>query len=652
VVLKLLNGLLLVATLSYSAYLASDASDGAAMFAEWLGGSLWGLAPLLTLLASRRRAGRGIRRAAYAMNALTVVGLLLFAFGIDDRQALIDHFVGVAIISVPIAFNCYALWRLARPLPLNLELVEDTQASTIVEGPAASPAVRPTLGMGDLKSTNYFVRHWRGELSLPVSYWVNGSLLGLLAAAIMVGVEEVAQDWSLQLASGVSILVMVLVLVQSLWAMVGSWRSAIQHPHRGGSHGWAGTAKVMVVLSALGYTSTLFNNVLPQLKELTLIATGNDPIGEIDVTISSNGQAIILTGYFGEGSARKVRHVLDAAPAVRTVMLDSGGSRLKEAEDVARLVSARELNTYVESHCESVCTYVFLAGADRAATPNALIGFHRPTFPGVDSMTEYEMLQDMVARYVAAGISRDFIGKLAATPADDMWYPTYDELVANGVVNRLSTGGEVATLATIGVTRTQADFVRVMHQIPLFAAYERHFPGTIDAAAAEALSVQSSGGTDAEIMSAARAVLASRLPEVLAAASTEQLRTSAELTVDELKAARAVADEACGLLLSSQLDITKVFPPELVQRELDWTLDVLKGPMIPRAPVDAAAFDAALEPLLEILPAEQLVALGYPEAFADQPGFMCEATLNLYQAALVMPEPDRSFLLRGMFDPE
>jgi hypothetical protein len=32
--------------------------------------------------------------------------------------------------------------------------------------------------------TNYIVRHWRGELSLPLSYWVNGVALSLAATFI------------------------------------------------------------------------------------------------------------------------------------------------------------------------------------------------------------------------------------------------------------------------------------------------------------------------------------------------------------------------------------------------------------------------------------------------------------------------------------
>ena len=34
---------------------------------------------------------------------------------------------------------------------------------------------------------NYFVRHWRGGLSLPVAYWLNG-FLGNIAVLLIVGV--------------------------------------------------------------------------------------------------------------------------------------------------------------------------------------------------------------------------------------------------------------------------------------------------------------------------------------------------------------------------------------------------------------------------------------------------------------------------------
>ena len=43
--------------------------------------------------------------------------------------------------------------------------------------------------------SNYLVRHWRGELPLPVSYWVNGILGGVLVA-ILSGVVSASEATS------------------------------------------------------------------------------------------------------------------------------------------------------------------------------------------------------------------------------------------------------------------------------------------------------------------------------------------------------------------------------------------------------------------------------------------------------------------------
>ena len=42
------------------------------------------------------------------------------------------------------------------------------------------------------KEGNYFLRHWRGELSLPVSYWVNGFIVNTVLL-VLVGVLMAAQ---------------------------------------------------------------------------------------------------------------------------------------------------------------------------------------------------------------------------------------------------------------------------------------------------------------------------------------------------------------------------------------------------------------------------------------------------------------------------
>jgi len=40
------------------------------------------------------------------------------------------------------------------------------------------------------RKRNYFVRHWRGELSLPVSYWLNGLIVVILTVALTVAFSE------------------------------------------------------------------------------------------------------------------------------------------------------------------------------------------------------------------------------------------------------------------------------------------------------------------------------------------------------------------------------------------------------------------------------------------------------------------------------
>jgi hypothetical protein len=43
--------------------------------------------------------------------------------------------------------------------------------------------------------TSYLSRHWRGELALPVSYWINVVLVGVVLAVIIAALGQLT-DWS------------------------------------------------------------------------------------------------------------------------------------------------------------------------------------------------------------------------------------------------------------------------------------------------------------------------------------------------------------------------------------------------------------------------------------------------------------------------
>ena len=147
----------------------------------------------------------------------------------------------------------------------------------------------------------------------------------------------------------------------------------------------------------------------------------------------------------------------------------------------------------------------------------------------------------------------------------------------------MSLGGEVATM-TAGAFSSKGAIAQAFSEIPVFAAFDRSYPGTINQMVEAAWAAGQVGATDSGMMTASRAVIASYMPELLAAASTDRLAVFAQLSIDQLRAARSVSAEACGLLLASELDITKILPPDLTRREMEWMLSVLEPPPITRRP--------------------------------------------------------------------
>lgn len=291
----------------------------------------------------------------------------------------------------------------------------------------------------DRGRSNYFVRHWRGELSLPVSYWVNGSLLGL-ALGLLIGAIHLIEQQSVASLRFVAVTALVVLagsVLSSVWSMVGTWRSAGHHVSRGGAKGWAMTARIVIAFGVIGVFSNLITSVLPQMRVFALIAIGDDPIGRFRVSVSPDGHSVLVAGTLREGAAAKIVSVLDATPTARWLVLDSNGGRVLEAEQLAREVRARQLDTYVERLCVSACTYVFLAGRTRAASLNAQIGFHQPSFVGLNWAAQQSATRTMLDVYRDALLPEAFIQRIGQTPPSKMWYPGRDELLRANVVTRI-----------------------------------------------------------------------------------------------------------------------------------------------------------------------------------------------------------------------
>src|ERR1700722_8871663 len=103
---------------------------------------------------------------------------------------------------------------------------------------------------------SYFARHWRGDLSLAQSYWVNGVLLWApfniyLRVASLITSERPLDylEWQ--------VLPYLLWVPIATWQYVGIWRSA-GNRIRSGKSGWSWVARLLVIVGAVIVARSLF----------------------------------------------------------------------------------------------------------------------------------------------------------------------------------------------------------------------------------------------------------------------------------------------------------------------------------------------------------------------------------------------------------
>ncbi|MCZ8325777.1 MAG: hypothetical protein O9283_10995 [Sphingomonadaceae bacterium] len=288
------------------------------------------------------------------------------------------------------------------------------------------------------RTGNYIKDHWLGNLPLPLSYWINGSLISGVSAALIVAFASEVENSNASLQSwALAILALNFVAIAIwVWGIVGIWRSASRHEQRGGSPAWATVAKFMVVIGSLNVAGQLSTSSL-QLIETSKLAAGSDPIGD-PAKLSVNGQNAVLDGWITVGTAERFKSLLDANPQIDQLTLSSLGGRIREAEQIATLARDRKLSTVAEGNCASACTMIFLASNDRSLGANSALGFHSPGGVGVSDEEARATAPAMRAAYENAGLPSDFIDKALNTPSSSMWQPSEAELIDSGAVKKFA----------------------------------------------------------------------------------------------------------------------------------------------------------------------------------------------------------------------
>jgi hypothetical protein len=148
-----------------------------------------------------------------------------------------------------------------------------SQVLELFAAPSAAPGAVPAVSAASVTPAslappippaggNYLVRHWRGDLPLGISFWVNGFLLYFAVKLAAVGIFAAMASSGSSAAIVIAVIgVLVLGLSFQVWSLVGIWRSADRHESRGGQAIWALLARAAVVIICLLIVASIFGGL-------------------------------------------------------------------------------------------------------------------------------------------------------------------------------------------------------------------------------------------------------------------------------------------------------------------------------------------------------------------------------------------------------
>ncbi|SKA37748.1 hypothetical protein SAMN02745126_05950 [Enhydrobacter aerosaccus] len=440
-----------------------------------------------------------------------------------------------------------------------------------------------------------FIRRFvRGEYSLAVSYCTVGLIVYLTIGVLLAGVSFLMhrQAFNPYEVVGALIAIWSAIIIGQLFQSIGVWRSASRHRRVAIAAGrvglWGMVAQAVIILSGIGIGYAFVKQGMPQLVESWRMAFEGDPdIPAYAIRIMRDGTEAEITGGFKYGLSHDAAKIFATAPNLRIVHLNSGGGRLGEAIELAKLIRARGLATYTSASCASACTIAFVAGRERYLKSGARIGFHRAIFAGVERTNEMRGLLR------AANVEYTFIERAMAQPAYSIWYPTEQELrAANVVVTSVDPYRYAAS--GLGAKPTLADFKSALRRGPLFAALEatdrqgfedsaelyqrRYFEGMPDGRIADEIRLKKIGPV---------------VRMKLVTAPDELLIDYARLMADQFAALDERDADACfDFATRSGSNAAALLPAELRQREEELSIRVLEA-RTSREPPTAAELNAA-----------------------------------------------------------
>ena len=286
---------------------------------------------------------------------------------------------------------------------------------------------------------NYLKKHWRGELDLGLSYWVNNLFFSLITVILTLLLTIFASN-TVHLSLVLFIFIvwyLFIFFIFTPWVLVGLWRSASKHIEKYHVYFWANVVRVLVVLGVIRTVMAFIDSAYPQMLGYYRLLVGKSEVPHYLLSLEKNNTVLNITGGINLGLTSDFKEYVKKYPTIQTIKLESVGGLTSEARGVAKIVHEHHFDTLVTGSCLSSCTYIFASGKKRTLSTHGRLGFHRPAFKGVsEEVTDRLTVKDK-ALLREMGIEKEFIERIFKTPNSDILEVSVKELKRVGMVTNV-----------------------------------------------------------------------------------------------------------------------------------------------------------------------------------------------------------------------
>lgn len=504
---------------------------------------------------------------------------------------------------------------------------------------------------------NYIRKHWRGELSLAVSFWINLFLLNIVILLLwtLLGYSEILKN-PVTSACVIIIFIAFALFVVYPWQIIGLWRSCNRHIKIYGKHFWARTAQVLVVLGIIGTLLNL-NSYWPTYKSLFRLAFVKEEYESYTIKLEKNDTLIHLQGGLGFGVSKEISKILKKNPRIEGIILDSIGGRIYEGRELAKLISAYSLDTYSLKGCYSAATIAFIAGEKRFLGIGANLAYHQyhMDYEGLDAYADMkeEQAKDLLL-FRQQGVKSEFLERLFETSSDDLWYPTIDEMLDAGVIHGVVNPSDLLPVDYRVSSKDFNEGIEGIFEIPVYKTIQLYEPDVYRQINAVLYDQFEKGATQIELRRSLANIIHPLAFAALSRTSDEALIQFTQAVIVHLKKLKEV-DPILGLKALYPKQYGSVSFSEYFSRdEPNPMIEALNKIIVDayeknNPPVDTEAAELLVEVLVFELgeDADYLELEGLQNT--DDYGRHCDAVIKLYEKILEEDKIAAGNILRYMF---